>query len=157
MAQITFDVRYRFGAPPQVVWDELVDWKGHEAWVPLTRVEVEPGDPTAVGTEFTAWTGVGPLSLKDHMRVTQCDWDPSSSSGRCEVEKLGPVLRGTAGFTVEPGGAAADDSADLVWFERISVKYVPQFLAPLLGKIGAMGFTQGMKRLDKQVTSRQPS
>lgn len=147
MAAVEFDVPFHFDAAPDVVWRELVDWKGHENWIPMTRVEVEPGDPTAVGAEFTAWTGVGPASLKDHMRVTLCDWDDSTNSGRCEVEKLGPVLRGTAGFTVEPDPSGSGTS--LLWFEKVTVPYVPQFAAPVLNFLGAAGFKQGMKSLAK--------
>lgn len=150
MADITFEVPYSFDASSRTVWDELIDWKGHEKWIPLTRVEVAPGDPTAVGAEFTAWTGVGPASLEDRMRVKQCDWDDGTATGRCEVEKLGPILRGTAGFTVEPGRSGG---ADLVWFEDVAVRYVPRFLAPIVAAIGAAGFKQGMRRLDKLVTS----
>ena len=155
MADITFEVPYSFDASPRTVWDELIDWKGHEEWIPLTRVDVEPGDPTAVGAEFTAWTGIGPASLADRMRVRRCDWDGATSSGNCEVEKLGPILRGTAGFIVEPGRSGG--WADLVWFEKVSVRYVPQFLAPIVGAIGAAGFKQGMRWLDKLITGRRPA
>ncbi len=155
MATVTFEVHYSFDAAPQAVWDELVDWKGHEQWIPLTRVDIGPGDPTAIGSEFTAWTGVGPASLKDHMRVAQCDWDASTSSGRCEVEKLGPILRGKAGFTLKPGEATG--TTDLVWFEDVIVARVPQFLAPLMTIIGAAGFKQGMRGLNKLISERQPT
>ena len=154
MARITFDVPYRFDASSRAVWDELVDWAGHADWIPATRVEVGPGDPTAVGTEFTAWTGVGRLALEDRMRVVHCEWDDDSSSGRCEVEKLGPILRGRAGFTVTP---TADGAAALDWFEDVTVRYVPQFLAPLAGKLGAAGFKQGMRRLAKLLAERAPA
>lgn len=147
MADVTFQVDYTFDASPRTVWDELIDWKGHEKWIPMTRVDVATGDPTAVGAEFTAWTGVGPVSLEDRMRVKELNWDDNTSSGRCVVEKLGPILRGTAGFTVEP--ARSGDGTDLVWFEDVSVRAVPQFLAPLVGAIGAAGFKSGMRRLDK--------
>lgn len=153
MANVTFEVHYTFDAAPQMVWNEMVDWKGHETWIPMTRVEVQPGDPTAVGAEFTAWTGLGPVSLKDHMLVTQCDWDDSTSRGRCQVEKLGPVLRGTAGFTLQPG--AEPETTDLVWFEDVVVGLVPQFMAPLLAKLGAVGFKQGMGSLNKLMSTRR--
>jgi hypothetical protein len=68
----------------------------------------------AAGAEFTAYTGFGPLSLKDKMAVTECEWNDADGSGRCEVEKLGPALRGRAGFTVEPDGAGAV----VKWFEH---------------------------------------
>ena len=39
-----------------VVFDELIDWKGHANWVPLTRVEILSGDG-GPGTEFVATSG----------------------------------------------------------------------------------------------------
>ncbi|MBT6444851.1 MAG: SRPBCC family protein, partial [Acidimicrobiaceae bacterium] len=65
MAKVVFTVNHHFAADPQAVWDELADWAGHANWIPATRVEVAPGDPLAVGAEFTAWTGYGPLKLED--------------------------------------------------------------------------------------------
>lgn len=150
MAHVEFEVIHTFDAEARVVWDDLVDWKAHEAWIPATRVDVGPGDPTAVGTEFTAYSGFGPLALKDHMAVTACDWDEATGLGRCEVEKLGPVLRGRAWFTVEPDG----DGSVLSWYEDVRVRYVPQFVAPVLNRAGAAGFRIGMKRLAKLLSER---
>ncbi len=150
MARITFDVQHRFDQGARTVWDDLVDWKSHENWIPMTRVKVGDGAATDVGHEFTAWTGLGPLSLEDRMRVSKCDWDEVNSSGDCEVEKLGPVLAGRAGFTVVPDG----DGSTLDWFEDVTVRFVPQFLAPVVGKLGALGFKQGMKGLSKHLAAR---
>lgn len=150
MARITFDVHHRFDHDSRTVWEDLVDWKSHENWIPMTRVKVGEGDPTDVGHEFTAWTGVGPVALEDRMRVTKCDWDASTSSGECEVDKLGPVLSGSAGFTVQPDG----DGAQLVWTEDATVRFVPQFVAPIISKLSALGFKQGMKGLAKHLAER---
>jgi hypothetical protein len=128
----------------------LVDWSGHANWIPMTRVDVEPGDPTAVGSRFTATTGLGPLALPDRMEVVHCDWDDDSSTGTCEVAKLGPVLRGRAGFTVRPDG----DGTALDWLEDVTVPYTPQFLAPVLGWLGAQGFSAGMRKLAKLLAGR---
>ena len=146
-APVRFEVRTSFDAPPKRVWDEMIDWKGHEAWIPATRVDVPDGDSTAVGAEFTAFTGYGPLTLEDRMRVSRCDWDDATSSGDCEVEKLGPVLRGRAGFTVAPD----DDGCVVVWLEDVTVPYVPGFAAPIVAKLSALGFKQGMRKLGKLV------
>ncbi len=150
MAAIQFTVRHHFAQTPRTVWDELVDWAGHADWIPATRVEVEPGDPTAPGARFTAWTGFGPLSLEDRMEVVVCDWDDASMSGSCEVTKLGPVLKGTAGFTI----AAEGDGTVLEWLEDVTVPLVPSFLAPVVAKLGALGFSQGMRSLAKQLDRR---
>lgn len=149
MAPVQFTVKVDFNAPPQKVWDELVDWKGHEEWIPATRVELDGGDPTAVGTTFTAWTGVGPLSLEDRMRVSRCEWQDGSTSGHCEVEKLGPILRGRAGFTVESKGMGST----VRWFEDVTVPFLPRFLGPLVGRAGALGFRLGMRNLNRSLSS----
>lgn len=150
MAAIRFDVHSTFEASPQAVWDELIDWEGHGAWVPMTRVDVAPGDPTAVGATFTAWTGLRPLALEDRMRVTVLDWDAGEGRGECEVEKLGPILRGRAAFTVAPDG----DGAAVEWIEDVTVRRVPQFVAPVAARIGALGFRYAMRRLGRLLARR---
>lgn len=150
MAQVRFTIRQHFECRAHDLWCELVDWQGHEQWVPATRVEVEPGDPTAVGAAFTAFTGFGPLTLKDRMRVVLYNWDETISTGECEVEKLGPILKGRAGFTVEP----QSDGATMEWFEDVTAPYVPQVLAPLLDRIGAAGFRLGLRRLSRLIAQR---
>lgn len=151
MASIHFDVRHEFASPPEAVWDELVDWEAHADWIPATRVDVHAEDPTAVGATFTAYTGFGRLALEDRMRVNRCDWSEERSSGDCEVEKLGPILRGRAGFTVEPAGSGAV----LHWFEDVSIRYVPQLVAPVLARLGALGFRSGMRKLAKLLAARE--
>ena len=99
---------------------------------------------------FTATTGLGPLALPDRMEVVHCDWDDDSSTGDCEVSKLGPVLRGRAGFTVRPDG----DGTALEWIEDVNVPYTPQFLAPVMAWLGAQGFSAGMRKLAKLLAGR---
>lgn len=84
------------------------------------------------------------------MRVSKCDWDATTASGDCEVAKLGPVLDGKAGFVVAPDGTGST----LDWFEDVTIRYVPQFLAPVVAKLGALGFKQGMKGLAKNLAAR---
>jgi hypothetical protein len=107
MAPVRFELSRRFDVPVRELWDELVDWPAHGAWIPATTIEGESGDPTAVGYTFTAWTGFRPVALEDRMRVTRCDWDEAAQTGVCDVEKLGPVLGGGAGFTVRADGAGS--------------------------------------------------
>jgi hypothetical protein len=150
MALVAFEVVHQFDAASPVVWRELTDWRRHADWVPMTRVEVGPGDPTSVGSTFTAWTGPGPVALEDRMRVTVLDWDETSTTGRCEVAKLGPVLKGRAGFTVSPAGTGSE----VRWLEEVTVPLVPRLLAPLVGGVGAAVFRLGMRRLGRLVGGR---
>ena len=145
MARVHFELTRRFDAPVRRVWDELVDWPGHGAWIPATTVEAEPGDPTEVGYTFTAWSGVRPVALEDRMRVTRCDWDEAASTGICDVDKLGPILGGSAGFTVSPDGSGTM----LSWREDVTVPYLPRFLAPVAAFAGRLGFRLALRGLDK--------
>ncbi len=148
MAAVRFEVRQPFATPAREVWDALIDWKGHEAWIPATKVEIHTdGDPTAVGAEFTATTGYRPLALPDRMSVVRCDWDEATGSGDCEVEKHGPVLLGRAGFTVSP----TDGGSEVVWLEDVTVRYLPGLFAPIARWAGAFGFRMGMRKLAKQL------
>ncbi len=152
MAKIDFTVTHRFSAPAQVVWAQMIDWNSHANWIPATRMEIDPGKtPEAsaqeVGATFTGYTGYGPLTLVDRMRVSAIEWDETTRSGTCEVEKLGPVLRGRAGFAVTADGTGSR----LEWFERVTVPYLPRLLAPIVNKLSALGFSLGMRRLAKVI------
>lgn len=148
MAQVHFDVRHEFSAASETVWRELVDWQGHGAWIPMTRMEVEPGEPTAPGARFTAFTGLGPLALEDRMEVVDCDWDETAGKGSCTVAKLGPILKGRASFTVTPTG---ERTSVVDWHEDVTVPRTPQFLAPVIARVGALGFKSGMRRLGRRL------
>ena len=152
MALIEFTVVHDFDASARTVWDAMIDWPGHGDWIPMTRVEIDSGDATEVGGMFTGYTGYGPLTLVDRMRVTSIEWDDTTSRGACEVEKLGPVLTGRAGFTIT-GDAA---NARVQWFEEITVPYVPQVLAPIVNKVSAFGFSMGMRQLAKLLAKQSP-
>lgn len=151
MARVKFDVTRRFDAAPRRVWDELVDWPAHGAWIPATRIDAGEGDPTAVGYTFTAWSGYRPFVLEDRMRVARCDWDDGRRTGVCAVDKLGPVLGGTAGFTVRPDG----DRSVLEWHEDVTVTHLPNLLSPLAARIGAVGFAAGFRSLDRVIRRTQ--
>lgn len=148
MAHVTFDVQRDFHASSRGLWEALIDWKGHESWIPATRVELGQGDPTQPGFVITAWTGPRPVALKDVMRVEECTWDHELQQGKCIVSKLGPVLSGRAGFTV-----SGDDShSTMQWFEDVSVKWLPRVLAPLVTWMSSKGFSYGMRRLERQLS-----
>jgi hypothetical protein len=150
VSAVRFEVRRRFDDAPQRVWAELVDWTGHAAWVPATRVRVDPGDPVAVGATFTAWTGFGPLALEDRMEVATCAWEAETLRGTCEILKRGPVLGGWAGFTVSPDARGAV----VQWVEDLSVPHLPPRLAPIVAWLGARGLRYAMRRLARLLSTR---
>jgi Polyketide cyclase / dehydrase and lipid transport len=88
-------------APPQVVWDLLVDWERQGEWILLTRVRGARGTGSAggqgVGVRVEAFTGIGPVGFLDTMVVTA--WEPP---WRCLVQHTGRVVKGPGAFLVEP-------------------------------------------------------
>jgi len=114
----------------------LCDWDDHSRWVPLTRVTTHSPE------EFTAYTGIGPLSLPDRMRVVRRD-DASLS---VTIEKIGPVLRGTAGFTVRPFDGA---SCVVRWHETVRVPLVPRLLSGAFSVATRLLFRAALRRLPR--------
>lgn len=117
MAEITLSVEV--DAPPQVVWDALVDWDRQGEWMLLTQVRGGHGN----GETIEAYTGWRPVGFVDTMKIT--DWQPPR---RCEVVHTGRVVRGSAAFEIEPlpGGRSR-----FVWTE---------WLVLPLGLAGELGF-----------------
>ncbi len=153
MGRVQFELTRPFDVSARVLWDELIDWPAHGAWIPATTIEADPGepsDPTAVGYTFTAWSGFRPVALKDRMRVTRCDWDEADQVGVCDVEKLGPVLGGTAGFTVRADGSRSV----LEWREDVTVPYFPGLLSPVGAFFGKIGFSLALRSLAKNLARR---
>lgn len=138
-ARVVFDLDRTVALAPQQAWARLTDWAGHANWIPMTRVAVDPDDPA----RFTAWSGPGPLALEDRMRATAMDFD--GSSGRCHVDKLGPVLVGEASFTVAPGPDA--DTSVVTWHEDVVVPHLPGFLAPVAAAVGRLLFGWSLGRM----------
>ena len=143
MARVRFTVTRDLSLPADAVVAELIDWKAHEDWVPLTKVVIHSGDGGA-GTEFTATSGLGPLALPDRMRIDSLDAETMT----VHVTKLGPVLTGTVELKVTPTGAS---SCRLDWFEDVRVPVLPQFLATPVGAAARQGFTTSIKKMAKKL------
>ena len=143
MARVRFTVTLDLNLPADAVFAELIDWKAHEDWVPLTKVIIHSGDGGA-GTEFTATSGIKPLALPDRMRIDSLDAETMT----VHVTKLGPVLTGTVELKVTPTGAS---SCRLDWFEDVRVPVLPQFLATPVGAAARQGFTTSIKKMAKKL------
>jgi hypothetical protein len=143
MARVHFVVDRRLDLPARAVFDELIDWRGHAEWVPMTRVVIESGDG-GVGTTFVATTGIGPLALPDRMRVEELDDEAMT----VRIAKVGPVLTGDVVLRVTAQGVGA---CDLSWDEDVRVPVLPQFLAAPVGAIARLAFTTSIKAMAKRV------
>ncbi len=143
MANVHFTVTRDLPLSARDVFDELIDWKGHAEWVPLTRVEMLRGDG-GPGTEFVATTGIGPVALPDRMRVDELD--PVAMTSR--ITKIGPVLSGEVHLSVTSTG---ENSSRLEWVEDIRVPGAPQFLAKPVAAAARKGFQVSITRLARLV------
>ena len=146
MAHVRFTVIRDLPLPARAVFSELVNWRGHAEWVPLTRVRVVVGDG-GMGTVFVATTGIGPFALPDRMRVD--DLDPVAMTVR--ITKIGPVLSGRVDLAVTSTG---ESTSRLDWVEDIRVPYVPQFLAKPIAAATSRGFQASISRLAKVIGRR---
>jgi hypothetical protein len=63
---------------------------------------------------------------------------------RVEIVKTGPVIVGSASFTVRP---FSEHSSIVDWTEVISVPYLPTFLAPAAASIGKILFAVALRGL----------
>ena len=138
MGRISFTVDAPLDASASAAWAELVDWHGHGAWIPATTVRILEGDG-GVGTRFVARSGLGPVGFDDHMTVTELD----PVALRAVVAKTGPLLLGTAGFTV----VGTNTGCVVRWFEDVTVAKVPQALVPLVQPIAEASFRGAFARL----------
>lgn len=139
MANVYFTVTRDLPLPADVVFDELIDWRGHAKWVPMTRVKVLSGDG-GPGTVFVATSGIGPVALPDRMRVDQLDPVEMTVS----ITKIGPVLTGVVHLSVTSTG---DRTSRLDWVEDIRVPGLPQFLAKPVGVAARKGFETSITRM----------
>ncbi|HWL99885.1 MAG TPA: SRPBCC family protein [Nocardioidaceae bacterium] len=133
-------------APPERVWDRVVDWPRQSEWIPATRVR-SVTEGTGIGTQIEARTGVGRLSLLDTMTVTA--WDPPR---RCEVLHTGRVLRGEAGFVVTP---LVDHGARLEWWERFDLPAGPagRLAWPAARQVVQLGLRRALRSLRQSAES----
>jgi hypothetical protein len=109
--------------PPELLWDVVTDWSRQGEWIPLTTAEAADAGPLDEGSRVRAWTGLGRIGFWDEMVVRR--WEPPTV---LELEHVGRVVRGTAGFHIEPLGTRG---SRITWWERIS---------PPLGRAGALGW-----------------
>jgi hypothetical protein len=146
VARVPVTVTREFVQPAAVVFEALVDWRGHADWVPFTRVRLESGDG-GPGTVFVATTGVGPLALPDRMRVEALDAEAMT----VRITKIGPVLGGVVHLAVTPIGPA---TCRLRWVEDIHVPGLPQVLAGPVAAATATGFQRSLTHLAARLATR---
>ncbi len=82
-------------APVSAVFTAFSQWSEQGRWMLGTRVEVTKGDGASIGSELSAFTGVGSAGFLDTMTITR--WD---APYRVDVLHTGKVVRGTGTMEV---------------------------------------------------------
>lgn len=105
-------------APPQRVWDVLVDWENQPRWMVDART-VKVTSPHRVGSDVTIVCATDialGIVVDDPMLVTE--WDEPRVLG---VRHLGGIIRGVGAFelTETPYGTA------LTWWEEAQMPFGP--------------------------------
>ena len=109
-----FRVSVLINADVNQVWEKLINWRSQGEWMALTKVwsSVDSGGQSGVGTEISAFTGVGKFGVLDKMRVTK--WDPPTF---CAVEHYGKLIKGVGEFRLTQ---VAENQVRFDWYEEIA-------------------------------------
>lgn len=95
MSQLSVSID--ISATPEQVWAAVEPIEDHVDWMhDAVAIRFQTDQRRGIGTAFLCDTKVGPLSLVDHMEIT--DWVPGSTMG---VRHVG-VVTGTGRFTLTP-------------------------------------------------------
>lgn len=85
-------------APPERVWEVLVDWEGQARWMAdVSHVEVLSERREGTGVRVRCRTNILGTPLNDDLEVTE--WSPDQVLG---VRHLGRLIRGIAAFELQP-------------------------------------------------------
>jgi len=138
------------------VFDALLDWERQSEWIPFTKVRVATGDG-GEGSIVQALTIVGPVVIKDEMKVVRVD-----RPYEIRVVHFGRLLRGPGVLRCTamgggrtqvvwhewfqlPGGAAGRAAWPLVWpGSKVSLRLaLRRFAAQVEGRSGRRGGMAG--------------
>lgn len=137
-------------AHAEQAWAVLVDWDHQNEWMLGTSVRSTEQNGEGVDAGLHAVTGIGRFGMPDTMRITA--WE---APHRCDVVHLGPIVRGTASFTVtpceEPRGGV-----DIAWTEvlELPLPMITERLWPLIRPLVTVPFRVSLRRLGASILAR---
>lgn len=131
-------------APAGEVFAGLADWERQREWLPFTTVTVVDGDG-GEGSRIEAVTGVGPVVLRDKMRVTRMD-----PPFEIRVVHDGRVLRGPGVLRCTPLNG---DRTQVVWHEWFHLPggWPGRLAGPVLWPGSKAGMAQALRRFARLV------
>jgi hypothetical protein len=144
-------VAIELNATPAEVWDIVEPVERHVDWMAdAVAIHFQTEQTRGVGTTFLCDTKVGPITLQDHMEITE--WEPGARMG---VRHTG-VVTGSGVFELEP--IDLDRRTRFTWTEDLRF---PWFLGSRLGEIVGGQFVmkqiwkRNLRKLQDLVDARQ--
>ena len=131
MADYAFSTIWLVHAPPEKIWNALIDAENYPTWwKSIRRVEtIAPGEPNGIGrTTRTTWQTFLPYGFTFDTRVTRLEWQHSLA-----LEAFGE-LTGKGLWTLTPAGNATRVQYDwnvtttLAWMNFIAPVAKPFFI-----------------------------
>ena len=118
-------VSIELNATPSEVWHIVEPVERHVDWMAdAVAIHFQTEQTRGVGTTFLCDTKVGPITLQDHMEITE--WEPGRKMG---VKHTG-VVTGSGVFELEP--IDLDRRTRFTWTEDLRF---PWFLGGRLGEV----------------------
>ncbi|RLP93866.1 MULTISPECIES: SRPBCC family protein [unclassified Micromonospora] len=135
-------------APAERVFTALLAWERQSDWIPFTRLRVVEGDGRE-GSLIEAVTALGPLVLRDEMRVVRVD-EPYEIG----VVHCGRLLRGPGVLRCTQMDRAR---TQVVWHEWFHLPGGPagRLAWPVLWPGSKVSLTQALKRFARLVEQGQ--
>ena len=135
------EARISTDATPDRLWAVATDWANQGQWIPFTRAWVAGDQPPGTGSRVEAWTGVGRVGFLDVMIIDV--WEPPR---RLDLRHVGKIVRGAAGFVIEPVGSGG---SRIVWWERIDLPLgaVGRLTWPVVGRVAGWALRRSLRKL----------
>ncbi|HEY0700757.1 MAG TPA: SRPBCC family protein [Micromonospora sp.] len=131
-------------APSDRVFAAFRSWDRQSDWIPFTQVRVIEGDG-GEGSLVEAVTTIGPVALRDEMRVVRVD-----PPYELRVVHCGQFLRGPGVLRCTP---MERDRTQVVWHEWFHLPggSLGRLAWPLLWPGSKFGLTQALKKFGRRV------
>jgi polyketide cyclase/dehydrase/lipid transport protein len=135
-------------APAAQVFTAFTTWERQGEWIPLTRVRVVSGDG-GEGSHIVAVTSLGPLVLRDEMRVDRLDPPYQVRMIHC-----GRLLRGPGVMRCTPLGGGRTQVVWHEWFQ-LPAGVAGRVAWPLLWPGSKASLTVALRRFARLVEAHQ--
>jgi uncharacterized protein YndB with AHSA1/START domain len=131
-------------APAERVFAAFTAWEKQSMWIPLTSVSVVEGDG-GEGSLVVAVTGVGPVVLRDEIRVVRVD-----APYELRVVHCGSMLRGPGSMRCTPMDGGRTQVVMHEWFQ-LPGGVAGRVAWPVLWPGSKVGLTQSLKKFGRLV------